>query len=506
MVAEHCGVDNRRTISSVKLEDERQRTAHATEYVVKAEAELPEVRDGILEALDEDLISLASTGEMTALYSKMKGDYYRYAERVVAIPVPQIMEEIMEVIRLVSQERIHERIVEETIDVPVSRVMEETIEVEKLNGSCAAQAQEWKELRGPRDEELVTIHDNNKLLNDCDELILKWLNLVKDVVDSEDLPLNVYRETLQQNKLLRVIKMNLAKKYPEMLAEIAEKKDDDYKKFYEQFGKRLKLGIHRNFVDGVEIAELLRFNTSKPGDEQISFKEYVDRMKEGQNDIRYITDESIAVVSSSSLGEYLHEKGHEVLHMADPVDEYTVHQPKEFDGTKPNDNDNLELFKETLPSPSVMQVQSDRKRVVRRARALVRKSSRSPGMDLISMATGIGRAQDEGTSLATDIKSHANAVAGPTEQQQHWHNNQQQSTRQAKQQQVGERGREGGPGEEREKGREGERGKDAEEEECKQVEKDATGWTVVTRNKRQRKMAQIFVKVNGSKAIRWRWT
>ena len=79
------------------------------------------------------------------------------------------------------------------------------------------------------------------------------MNFVKDVVDSEDLHLNVYRETLQQNKILRVIKMNRAKKYLEMLAEIAEKKDDDYKKFYEQFGKRLSLEIHE--------AELLRFNT-----------------------------------------------------------------------------------------------------------------------------------------------------------------------------------------------------------------------------------------------------
>ena len=215
----------------------------------------------------------------------MKGDYYRYVEQVVAMAVPQIMEEIMEVIRLVSQERIRESIVEETIDVPVSRVMEETVEVvkvksqcftfladkkqaSKLNGGCAAQAPERKELRGLRDEELVTIRDINKLLDDCDELILKWSNFVKDVVDSEDILLNIFREILQQIKTFRVIKMNLAKKYLEMLA---------------------------------EIAELLRFNTSKSRDEQISFKEYVDRMKEGQHDICHITDESIAVVSSASF-------------------------------------------------------------------------------------------------------------------------------------------------------------------------------------------------------------
>ena len=122
------------------------------------------------------------------------------------------------------------------------------------------------------------------IMDDCDELIPEWLNFVKGVVDSEDLPLNISRETLQQNKILRVIKKNLVKKCLEMFAEIAEKKDD-YKKFYEQFGKCLKFGIHE---DSTKIAEFLRFSTSKSGEEQISLKEYVDRMKEGQNDICYI--------------------------------------------------------------------------------------------------------------------------------------------------------------------------------------------------------------------------
>jgi len=171
------------------------------------------------------------------------------------------------------------------------------------------------------------------IMDDCEEIIPDWLGFIKGVVDSEDLPLNISRETLQQNKILKVIKKNIIKNCLSMFTKLMENQED-FKKFYEQYSKNLKLGIHEDTANRTKIAELLRFNTSKSGEDQVSFKDYIARMKEGQKGIYYITGESKASVAASPFMEGLKKRGYEVLYMVDPIDEYMVQQLKEYDGKK----------------------------------------------------------------------------------------------------------------------------------------------------------------------------
>jgi molecular chaperone HtpG len=166
------------------------------------------------------------------------------------------------------------------------------------------------------------------IMDDCKELMPEYLRFIKGVVDAPDLNLNVSREILQQDALVRNIRKNLVKKVLELIKGLD---DEKFETFYTEFGQVLKEGISLDWENKDKIAELARYHTTKSGDKRISLKDYVANMKEGQNDIYYLTGENLSTLINSPLIEQLKERDYEVLLMTDPVDEFVVQALNEYD-------------------------------------------------------------------------------------------------------------------------------------------------------------------------------
>lgn len=173
------------------------------------------------------------------------------------------------------------------------------------------------------------------IMDKCEDLMPEWLQFISGIVDSDDLPLNVSREILQQNNIVKVIKRNLVKKCIDMFTELAEEEDQtEFKQFYEQFSTSIKLGIHEDSKNREKLSKLLRFYSANSKDTRISLQEYIDKMPESQNEIYFITGESKTSVENSPFVKGMVEKGSDVLFMTDPIDEYMCQSMNEFNTKK----------------------------------------------------------------------------------------------------------------------------------------------------------------------------
>eukprot|EP00300_Choanocystis_sp_HF-7_P002188 c11699_g1_i1.p2 GENE.c11699_g1_i1~~c11699_g1_i1.p2 ORF type:complete len:788 (+),score=194.93 c11699_g1_i1:34-2364(+) len=172
------------------------------------------------------------------------------------------------------------------------------------------------------------------ITDDFDGLLPSYLSFVRGIVDSDNLPLNVSREMLQQNKMLKSIRKKLTRKVLDMIRKISKDDEELYNKFWAEYGTSIRLGLMEDTANRSKLAKLLRFQTSKSEGKLTSLEAYVERMPESQAKIYYLAGESVAAIEKSPYLELLKRKSIEVLYLSDPVDEYSVGSLPEYDGKK----------------------------------------------------------------------------------------------------------------------------------------------------------------------------
>ena len=172
------------------------------------------------------------------------------------------------------------------------------------------------------------------VMENCEDLLPRYLRFIKGVVDSADLPLNISRQTLQQDRHITQIRKWLTKKVLDTLAEMFDKDYDKYLKFWSQFGRALKEGVSSDYDNKDRILSLLLFQSSADPEKLTTLKGYVERMKDGQDEIYYLTGESRNVVENSPHLEAFKEKGYEVLYLTEPVDELLAQSLWDYEGKR----------------------------------------------------------------------------------------------------------------------------------------------------------------------------
>lgn len=171
------------------------------------------------------------------------------------------------------------------------------------------------------------------ITDDCEELLPEYMKFMRGVIETDDIPLNISRETLQQNKILKVIGKNIIKKSLDMFNKISED-SDKFKIFYEQYSKSIKLGIHEDSTYRNKLTPLLRYETVNSSGDLISLDDYVENMKDNQSSIYYFTGESVKSIANSPFLEKFRTKNYDVVYMCDPLDEYITQQVKDYKDKK----------------------------------------------------------------------------------------------------------------------------------------------------------------------------